>query len=182
MGKKFDDAVKGAMPFKEYSQWSERQPLPNIRGKSSRVGKRVVGGPTEGEIQKAILDYLSMVRVRAWHGHGRFWRNNNQGRIIQTKNGPIMGQSFAAGTSDILGWLPDGRFLAIEVKKSGGAITAQQKSFIEEVNRDGGIGIVALCVADVERRLKEALRETEYAFPEDGRRSEDTSSSWNRGA
>jgi len=47
------------------------------------------------------------------------------------------------GCPDIIGQLKDGRFLAIEVKKSGGKLTKEQNEFITMVNMNHRFGIVA---------------------------------------
>jgi hypothetical protein len=47
------------------------------------------------------------------------------------------------GVSDILGVLPGGRFLAIEVKAPNGKLTDHQKQFLEEVLSNGGFGLIA---------------------------------------
>lgn len=58
------------------------------------------------------------------------------------------------GVSDILGiWR--GKFLAIEVKVPGKYPTPEQKRFLEQVNREGGIGFVARSITDVEFQLGE---------------------------
>lgn len=56
------------------------------------------------------------------------------------------------GVSDILGiW--NGKFLAIEVKSMRGRLSEYQKSFIEDVTKNGGIAIVARSVEDVKHAL-----------------------------
>lgn len=47
------------------------------------------------------------------------------------------------GSSDLIGWTDDGRFLAVEVKFGRGRPTDQQSKFVEAVNRAGGVaGVV----------------------------------------
>jgi hypothetical protein len=66
--------------------------------------------------------------------------------------GPLGG---ARGVSDIIGALPNtGQFLAVEVKRPGGRLTADQRAFLETVERAGGL---AVCVFDV-WQLRNALR------------------------
>ena len=43
------------------------------------------------------------------------------------------------GGSDIIGWTPDGKFLAVEVKTKTGRATKEQIRFIDAVNNSGGI-------------------------------------------
>ena len=58
------------------------------------------------------------------------------------------------GVSDILGVLPDGRFLAIEVKTRRGRLTQRQKGFLAAVNQKGGLGFVARSLDDVVELLE----------------------------
>lgn len=53
------------------------------------------------------------------------------------------------GVSDILGILPDGRFLAIEVKTRTGRVSEYQASFLYEITKNGGVAFVARSVEDV---------------------------------
>ena len=57
------------------------------------------------------------------------------------------------GVSDIIGCLPDGRFLAVEVKTDRGRVSQFQEQFIQDVNRSGGLGFVARSVREVRDRL-----------------------------
>ena len=58
------------------------------------------------------------------------------------------------GISDLLGWAPGGRFLAVEVKTPGGRVTPQQQAFIDAVNRAGGLGLVARSEQDLINALR----------------------------
>jgi hypothetical protein len=58
-----------------------------------------------------------------------------------------------AGCSDIIGQLTNGQLLAIEVKTLKGNPTKDQQDFLDLVNRNGGIGFVARCAADVNRNI-----------------------------
>lgn len=53
------------------------------------------------------------------------------------------------GVSDILGVLPGGRFLAIEVKTQRGRVSDPQQAFMDNINRNGGLAFVARSVDDV---------------------------------
>lgn len=59
------------------------------------------------------------------------------------------------GISDILGCLPDGRFIAVEVKAEKGRVSEYQERFIEDVNRCGGLGFIARSVEEVRERLSQ---------------------------
>ncbi len=63
-------------------------------------------------------------------------------------------QSFGLkGSSDLLGVLPDGRFLAIECKSAGGRLSPEQADFLERVQQLGGCAIVAFGTDDLELAL-----------------------------
>ena len=53
------------------------------------------------------------------------------------------------GVADILGMMPDGRFLAIEVKTKAGVQSFEQKHFEECVKKNNGIYILARSIDDV---------------------------------
>lgn len=84
----------------------------------------------ESEITRAILACLRAAGVMAWKN----W------------SGPM---TPIRGIADILGILPGGRFLAIEVKTPRGRLTEHQERFLEQVRRHGGTALVARSVDDV---------------------------------
>ena len=60
------------------------------------------------------------------------------------------------GSSDILGCLPGGRFLAVEVKSQGGRLSPEQKQFLAEIRGLGGLVVVARSYRDIESALLKA--------------------------
>ena len=104
--------------------------------------------PTEADVQRACRDWLTLwgaVVVRVNSGalkiEGRFVRFNDQ-----------------PGCSDTLVCLPDGRFLALELKRPGrdrtsAARKAQQQSFRDRIARTGGLALVAHSLDDLIRQL-----------------------------
>jgi hypothetical protein len=64
------------------------------------------------------------------------------------------------GSSDILGCLPGGEFLAVEVKAPEGRLSSEQREFLEKIRGLGGVVIVARSALE----LDEALREAGYAM------------------
>ena len=64
-----------------------------------------------------------------------------------------------AGISDLIGVLPDGKFLAIELKRPGkywlpwDGCTELQKKFLQTVAKNGGRGFACDSVEDLERWL-----------------------------
>jgi hypothetical protein len=105
----------------------------------------------EIDIQNLILDQLNSAGIFAF-------RVNTAG-IYDEKNKLYRKPSkfTLAGTSDIVGILPNGRFLAIEVKSATGRPTKQQLAFLRKVNSLGGTGFVAKSTDDVKYQLKEYL-------------------------
>lgn len=97
---------------------------------------------TETEIQAQILTYLKyrgILATRNQSGHvqvGRSWINLG-----------------ASGWPDIIGCLPGGRFLGIEVKQPGGKPSKTQRELMGALEAFGALVIVATDVKDVERGL-----------------------------
>ena len=102
--------------------------------------------PAENAVLQSCLALLRL--------HGIFaWRNNNHATYDRTK-GVYRRHVGLRGVSDVLGVLPGGRFLALEVKRPGGKASAEQKLFLDAVRAGGGL---ALLVSDV-KQLEEALK------------------------
>jgi hypothetical protein len=104
----------------------------------------------ESEIQTSILRYLYARGIT-------FWRINTTGiyDVAKKKFRP----SPTKGVSDILGVLPNGRFLAIEVKSPKGSVTKDQQVFLDKVNASHGLAFVARSIRDVEVQLDAYFRE-----------------------
>lgn len=101
----------------------------------------------ESEIQKAILDYLHLKRILAF-------KHRNVGIYKKSTDRYIPLSYGEKGISDIIGCLPDGRFLAIEVKKPGGKPSPEQVAFLERVNVNGGLGILAYGLEEVIQKVQ----------------------------
>lgn len=83
---------------------------------------------------KEILAYLkNLDGCFAWKEHG--------------------GMYGTAGLPDIIVCL-QGRFIGIEVKKPGGKLTKLQEITIRDIERAGGIMVVAHSLCEVQERLK----------------------------
>lgn len=99
----------------------------------------------ETQLQKAIARFLGL--------HGVFcWVNRNSATYDRTTGRWRKGTAIP-GISDILGILPGGRFLAIEVKMPKKYPTPEQRMFLADVNRKGGLGFVARSIDDAIREL-----------------------------
>jgi len=107
--------------------------------------KRVI---PEKAIENQILHFLYKKKIFAW-------KNQSTGvydpikKIYRKSNNPF----HIKGVSDILGILPDGRFLAIEVKSATGRPSEEQKKFIWQINANGGKAFLARSIEDVEAEL-----------------------------
>ena len=108
--------------------------------------------PKESEIQQAIIEYLHTLKIYCW-------RNNTTG-VYSEKAGCFIksGQGTLKGVSDILGILPDGRFLAIEVKRPKKLPTTEQSEFIRMINRNGGIAFVATSIDNVIKKSNHYIK------------------------
>ena len=108
---------------------------------------------SENEIQNSILEWLYFVGIFAWR--------NNSAAVYDKRAGAYRRKSKhdKNGVSDILAILPDGRLLAIEVKKNKRQKPSQaQANFIDHINNQGGIAMVAWSIEQVEERLKEYIK------------------------
>ncbi len=102
---------------------------------------------TEKQIENAILDYLS-------HLPGCYWKNNSTGVYdVAKKTFRRTSKWQRNGVSDVLGVSNTGQFIAIEVKSKKGRLSQNQKLFLEDINKNGGLGFVARSVDDVRREL-----------------------------
>lgn len=96
----------------------------------------------EGGIQKAIMDYLRLKGVVCF-------KHRNVGIYKKDTGSYIPLPSGEKGISDIIGCLPDGRFLAVEVKCPGKKPSPDQLDFLKRIWQSGGVGLVAYSIDDV---------------------------------
>jgi len=99
---------------------------------------------TETIIQAEILSYLK--------DRGILATRNQSGHVQVGHNWVNLG---AAGWPDIIGCLPGGRFLGIEVKRPGEKLSDKQKEICWQLFVIGAQIITATCVEDVEKGLNE---------------------------
>lgn len=105
----------------------------------------------EAEIQKQILDYLKVRRVLCF-------KHRNVG-IYRKDTGSYIPLAFGEkGISDIIGCLPNGKFLAIEVKAPKGKPSPEQLDFLHTVNQKGGLGFIAHSLDEAMEWLEPVLR------------------------
>jgi hypothetical protein len=76
---------------------------------------------------------------------GGFWRQNTGAHEVDGRRI----RYGIPGCPDVIGWLKDGRFMAIEVKRPGGELTPAQAAFLAKAEKDGCFTLVAKSVDDV---------------------------------
>jgi hypothetical protein len=109
----------------------------------------------ESSVLRSALDFLATRKDQV-----ECWRNNTTGVYDPARKAfrsPPKG--FRPGVSDILGFLTcNGRFLAFEAKRPEikaihqrqGVLSEDQRSFLEDVNEAGGVGVVFDAVKTLE--------------------------------
>jgi hypothetical protein len=98
----------------------------------------------EGAVVKACLDYLTLYGAYVWR--------NNTGALRDKKDRPVFFGK--VGSSDIIGLLPGGRFIAVECKVPGGRLSEHQIGFLQDIERMGGLAVIARSVEDLEKSLR----------------------------
>jgi hypothetical protein len=97
----------------------------------------------EKDVLKSCLDYLG-------RRPGFWWRNNTGGMNFSYKGKKGFFRFGAVGSSDILGIRPpSGQLVAIECKGTGGKVSPAQITFKEEIEKQGGLYILARSVDDL---------------------------------
>lgn len=102
---------------------------------------------SESRIQTAILKKLQSSGVLCW-------RNNNQATYDNRLGGYRHNPYARRGVSDILGVLPGGKHLEIEVKGPDGKQSPDQAVHEKRVTELGGVYILARSVKDVEHLIQ----------------------------
>jgi len=93
----------------------------------------------EQDIQRSILDFLKWKKIFCW--------KNNTAGIYKKATGHYI-PSGAVGSADIFA-ISKGTFYAIEVKTTTGKQSEKQKEFQENVEKAGGIYILAKSIEDL---------------------------------
>lgn len=98
---------------------------------------------SETDLVRACLQLLALRGIFAWR--------NNTGVMRRGAHVYWVGLK---GSSDILGLLPDGRFLAIECKRPGNRLTPDQRTFQQRVIQHHGVAWVVWSAAQLEKELE----------------------------
>lgn len=105
----------------------------------------------ETYVKRSICSYLSLKRITFWVNDSVGIWNEKRGVFMQRRD-PYRRK----GVADILGCLPGGRLLAIEVKSSTGRLSPEQRAFLDEIAGLGGLAFMARSIDDVKRVLETA--------------------------
>jgi hypothetical protein len=100
---------------------------------------------SESDVIKLIDEALSV--------YGIFHFRNNTGAIKTARGGFVRFGS--PGAAEFLGICPGGRFLSVEVKRPGGRLSPEQKTWLDAVNNEGGVAIWVDGVESLEQQLRE---------------------------
>jgi len=109
----------------------------------------------ETSIKNQILDYLALRNIFCW-------LTNTQGNFNQKTKSYYKNPRLLNGVSDIIGILPDGKLLAIEVKsnetknKKGdfkNTLSEYQEDFLKRVSALNGVAFMARSIDDVDKFL-----------------------------
>ena len=105
----------------------------------------------EQDIVNACLDLLRLRGVFAYRqNQGAFHPRDRHGeRFIRFTS--------INGVSDIIGVLPNGRFLAVECKRPGNNPTNDQQAFLDAVRRRGGLALVVYDASDLDDIINREL-------------------------
>jgi len=106
----------------------------------------------ETKIQRAIMLALSEADCLvfrnetsgAWVGK----KIHQAGHQVTLTDARMIRFGLCVGSSDLIAIMPDGRFLAVEVKTETGKATKEQLNFIEQVRKAGGKAGIARSVKD----------------------------------
>jgi hypothetical protein len=101
----------------------------------------------ENRVKKECLDYLKARNIYCW---------SNPSGGVYVRPGKFI--SFGKkGSSDIIGLLPGGRFLAVETKARNGRLSRAQKDFLTAIEKQGGLAITAFSWLDIAKAFKNKI-------------------------
>lgn len=110
--------------------------------------------PREADVLASVLEYLAYAERQGrviWHA-----RTNTGAGRLQRRDGTA-GQWLRfgwPGCPDILGQLPGGRLLALEVKRPSGRVRPEQAAFLAKARDGGAVAAVVRSVDDVHRLVR----------------------------
>lgn len=102
----------------------------------------------EQELVNLVISYLTLAGHFVWRNNSGVVKAESTNRYGQHKT--RMWRAGLTGSSDVLGVSKNGKFIAIECKIGKNKPTLHQEVFLEEVNKRGGIAVVAYDIKDIE--------------------------------
>lgn len=107
--------------------------------------------PREADVQQAIRLALGLEP-------GLVMFRNNIGAAVHHDSGrPVQYGVGGKGGSDLIGLL-NGRFIALEIKRPGGKVTAEQWGFIDLIRHNGGFAAIVHSVDEAKQAIERAKR------------------------
>jgi hypothetical protein len=127
---------------------SKRTTTTTKRATTKRVDRDLVP-KSETDLVRQCLALLGESNVIA-----DAWRNNTGVAYLPGKGGKPRPVFFGRrGVSDILGFTAAGRFLAVECKMPKKQATPEQRTFLDDVHRAGGVALVVRSRAELAAAL-----------------------------
>lgn len=99
---------------------------------------------------------VQQIRLKASEMGCLIWRNNTG--QLEDKTGRWVQFGLCNGSSDLIGLLPDGRFLAVECKIGKNKPSIRQEDFIAAVRAKGGVAACVWSVDEFIRLVQNALQ------------------------
>lgn len=99
-------------------------------------------------------DILKLCMIRASKLGCTVWRNNSG--MLYNKQGTPVKYGLCTGSADLIGFTPEGRFLALEIKVPSKSPTEKQQIFLDAVTKGGGVAGVARHPDDVDKIINNA--------------------------
>jgi hypothetical protein len=101
---------------------------------------------SETGLVKACLQYMQFQGIYCWRQNTGAMERRHKGKRRFIRFG-------APGISDIIGCMPNGKFIAVECKVGRNTLTPSQLAFLQQIREADGIAIVAYSVDDVVEAL-----------------------------
>ena len=105
----------------------------------------------ENKVQLSVLKSLQKQGIFCW-------RQNNGATYDPKLGGYRFNYSSIKGVPDIVGLLPNGKFLGVEVKSVKGKMSPEQFIFAKRIRESNGVYILARSAADVDNIVDNLLQ------------------------
>lgn len=98
----------------------------------------------ESGVVASCLGLLEIIGIQAWRNNTGALKDN-KGRLVRYGK---------KGSADIIGILPDGRFLSVECKRPGGKIRPEQIGFRDMIKHNHGVACIVHSCDELMQELK----------------------------